>query len=75
MPARHTSHQDGLLQDGLPLEANFEPEGSGRRKRVSARHQVKRPDRNFRQSPLYSEYGPAEEPALSCWYSSFGADL
>jgi hypothetical protein len=60
MPARHTSHQDGLL-----LEANFKPEGSGRRKRVSARHQVKRPDRDFRQSSLFSEDGPAEEPSIT----------
>jgi hypothetical protein len=70
MPARHTSHQDSLL-----LEANSKPKGSGRRKRVSARHQVKRPDRNFRRSALFSKYGPAEEPALLCWDSSFGADL
>jgi hypothetical protein len=57
MPARHTSHQDSSL-----LEANSKPEGSGRRKRVSARHQVKRPDRNFRRSSLFSKSGPAEEP-------------
>jgi hypothetical protein len=70
MPARHTSHQDRLL-----LEANSKPEGSGRRKRVSARHQVKRPDRDFRRSSLFSKYGPAEESSRACWHSSFGADL
>jgi hypothetical protein len=60
MPARHTSHQDSLL-----LEANSKPKGSGRRKRVSARHQVKRPDRSFRWSALFSKYGPAEEPSIA----------
>jgi len=42
MPARHKSLQRGLL-----LEADFKLTGSGRRKRVSARHQVKRLDRPF----------------------------
>jgi hypothetical protein len=76
MPARHTSHQDGS-----PLEANSKPEGSGRRKRVSARHQVKRPDRKFRQSSLLRRErsvrrnGPAEEPGIACRPSSIGADL
>jgi hypothetical protein len=60
MPARHTSHQDSLL-----LEANSKPGGSGRRKRVSARHQVKRPDRSFRRSSLFPKYGPAEEPGIA----------
>jgi hypothetical protein len=60
MPARHTSHQDSLLP-----EANSKPEGSGRRKRVSARHQVKRPDRNFRRSSRFSKSGPAEEPGTA----------
>jgi hypothetical protein len=60
MPARHTSHQDSLL-----LEANDKPEGSGRRKRVSARHQVRRPDRKFRQSSLFPKNGPAEEPGIA----------
>jgi hypothetical protein len=59
MPARHKSHQDGLL-----LEANFEPKGSGRRKRVSARHQVKRPDRYFRGSSLFQKTIRQKNPAL-----------
>jgi hypothetical protein len=54
MPARHTSLQDHLL-----LEANSTG-GSGRRKRVSARHQVKRLDRPFEGFAL-SKTGPAEE--------------
>jgi hypothetical protein len=69
MPARHTSHQDSLL-----LEANFKPDGSGRRKRVSARHQVKRPDRHFRRSSLFRETVRQRNPALRCRHSSFGAD-
>jgi hypothetical protein len=39
MPARHKSPQDDLPK------RQFQSEGSGRRKRVSARHQVKRLDR------------------------------
>jgi hypothetical protein len=54
MPARHTSLQDGLL-----FEADFIG-GSGRRKRVSARHQVKRLDRIFEEFAL-GKPGPAEE--------------
>jgi hypothetical protein len=42
MPATSQEPQDGLL-----LEANFKAGGSGRRKRVSARHQVKRLNRHF----------------------------
>ena len=59
----------------LLLEANSKPEGSGRRKRVSARHQVKRPDRGFRRGSLFPKNGPAEEPAWLCWHSSIGAEL
>jgi len=47
---------------GFPRKKRFHPVNSGRRQRVSARHQVKRPDRRF---------GPAEENG----FSSFGADL
>jgi hypothetical protein len=50
MPARHTSHQDSLLPG-----ADCKPEGSGRRKRVSARHQVKRPDRKIPSEFALSE--------------------
>jgi hypothetical protein len=58
MPARHKSLQDDLL-----LEAGFKPDGSGRRKRVSARHQVKRLDRHFEGFAL-SKAGPAEETSF-----------
>jgi hypothetical protein len=64
MPARHRSFQDDLL-----LEADLNSDSSGRRKRVSARHQVKRLDRFFEK--LLSKTGPAEENR----FSSFGADL
>src|SRR6185437_10204603 len=55
MPARHTSPGDVSL-----LEAETNPKGSGRRKRVSARHQVKRLDRPF-ERVRSSKTGPAEE--------------
>jgi len=58
MPARHTS----LLND-LLLKEQFPTGGSGRRKRVSARHQVKRLDRIFREFAL-SKAGPAEETSF-----------
>ena len=58
MPARHKSHQDGL-----PLEADFNPDSSRRRKRVSARHQVKRLDRGFEGFALLKA-GPAEETSF-----------
>lgn len=44
MPARHTSPQIELL-----LKERISTGGSGRRKRVSARHQVKRLDRCFKR--------------------------
>jgi hypothetical protein len=65
MPARHTSLQQGLL-----FEADLIG-GSGRRKRVSARHQVKRLDRIFRKSSLNSKNRSGRRNKLS----SFGADL
>jgi hypothetical protein len=58
MPARHKSLQDDLL-----LEADLKPDGSGRRKRVSARHQVKRLDRGFEGFAL-SKNAPAEETSF-----------
>jgi hypothetical protein len=57
MPARHTSLKGVLL-----LEAVSNPTGSGRRKRVSARHQVKRLDRPLGSSLF--ETGPAEETSF-----------
>jgi hypothetical protein len=45
--------------------------GSGRRKRVSARHQVKRLDPGLWKSSLFQKSDPAEETG----FSSFGADL
>jgi hypothetical protein len=64
MPARH-----GSLQDDLLLEADLNSDSSDWRKRVSARHQVKRLDRFFEMAS--SKTGPAEENR----FSSFGADL
>jgi hypothetical protein len=55
MPARHESLQDDLLP-----KADFGSDSSGRRKRVSARHQVKRLDRDPEEFAL-SKNGPAEE--------------
>jgi hypothetical protein len=65
MPARHKSRHDGLL-----LEANFRQDGSGRRKRVSARHQVKRLDRTFEGFALVENRSGRRNK-----FSSFGADL
>ena len=65
MPARHKSLQDDLL-----LKSKFQTGGSGRRKRVSARHQVKRLDRPFgRVRSFENRSGRRNE------FSSFGADL
>jgi hypothetical protein len=51
MPARHKSLSDGLL-----LEGRFSClKGSSRRKRVSARHQVKRLDRIFEGFALFEK--------------------
>src|SRR5882757_5123044 len=53
--------------------SEFKAGGSGRRKRVSARHQVKRLNRHFgRARP--NETGSAEEAQYPYWRSSFGAD-
>jgi hypothetical protein len=68
MPATSQEPQDGLL-----LEANFKAGGSGRRKRVSARHQVKRLNRHFGRVRS-DETGSAEEAQYPYWRSSFGAD-
>jgi hypothetical protein len=65
MPARHKSLQDDLL-----LEADLKPDGSGRRKRVSARHQVKRLDRGFEGFALSKNRSGRRNK-----FSSFGADL
>ena len=48
------------MKDVPLLEADSNPKGSGRRKRVSARHQVKRLDRPF-ERVRSSKNGPAEE--------------
>jgi hypothetical protein len=53
MPARHTSFGGSAFRSGLNSES------SGRRKRVSARHQVKRLDRISKGVPFKT--GPAEE--------------
>jgi hypothetical protein len=55
MPARHKSLQDDLLC------SKFKSDGSGRRKRVSARHQVKRLDQSFEELSALSKTGLAEE--------------
>jgi len=68
MPATSQEPQDGLL-----LEADFKVGGSGRRKRVSARHQVKRLNRHFGRVRS-NETGSAEEAQYPYWRSSFGAD-
>ena len=65
MPARHTSLQDIPL-----LESGFQPGGSGRRKRVSARHQVKRLDRPFERARSCENRSGRRNQL-----SSFGADL
>ena len=65
MPARHKSLQDDLL-----LEADFKSDSSGRRKRVSARHQVKRLDRTFEELALLENRSGRRNR-----FSSFGADL
>jgi hypothetical protein len=65
MPARHKSLQDDLL-----FEADFKSDSSGRRKRVSARHQVKRPDRTFEGFVLFENRSGRRNK-----FSSFGADL
>ena len=65
MPARHESLQEDLL-----LEADFKTDSSGRRKRVSARHQVKRLDRTFEEFALYENRSGRRNK-----FSSFGADL
>jgi hypothetical protein len=57
MPARHES-----LQDSLPRQIWIG--GSGRRKRVSARHQVKRLDRILVKGSLFRKTGPAEETSF-----------
>jgi hypothetical protein len=44
MPATSQEPRDGPF-----LETDFNPGSSGRRKRVSARHQVKRLDRTFEE--------------------------
>ena len=65
MPARHTSLPAGLLS-----ESRFLKIGSCRRKRVSARHQVKRLDRNFEGACSFEERSGRRNR-----FSSFGADL
>jgi len=69
MPARHKSLQDDLL-----LEADSKPDGSGRRKRVSARHQVKRRDRTF-EGFVLSEIGPVEETSFLRSVRIFGSAI
>jgi hypothetical protein len=69
MPARHTGFQEDLLQEhDLLLEADSIG-GSGRRKRVSARHQVKRLDRIFEGLALWKPVLQKKQ------VSSFGADF
>lgn len=65
MPARHTSLQDIPL-----LESGLQPGGSGRRKRVSARHQVKRLDRPFERARSCENRSGRRSQ-----FSSFGADF
>jgi hypothetical protein len=50
MPARHESLQGDLL-----AKSNIGSDSSGRRKRVSARHQVKRLDRDLEKPVLFAE--------------------
>jgi len=64
MPARHTSPQNELL-----LIERISTGGSGRRKRVSARHQVKRLDRTFRRVRSFENRSGRRNR-----FSSFGAD-
>ncbi len=52
------------------LEADSKSDGSGRRKRVSARHQVKRLDRIFEGFALLENRSGRRNK-----FSSFGADL
>jgi hypothetical protein len=59
MPARHKS-----LATVCFLKADIPSEGSGRRKRVSARHQVKRLDRIFEGFALFWKAGLAEETSF-----------
>jgi hypothetical protein len=54
----------------LLLEADFNPDSSGRRKRVSARHQVKRLDRIFERVRSFESRSGRRNK-----FSSFGADL
>jgi hypothetical protein len=58
MPARHES-----LLKTICFQSRFKSDGSGRRKRVSARHQVKRLDRFFEEFALMKT-GPAEETSF-----------
>jgi hypothetical protein len=53
--------------------SEFQTGGSGRRKRVSARHQVKRLHRHSAGFAL-TKTGSAEEAQYPYWRSSFGAD-
>jgi hypothetical protein len=65
MPARHESLQGDLL-----AKSNIGSDSSGRRKRVSARHQVKRLDRDLEKLALFGEAVGQKKSV-----SSFGADL